>query len=113
MRDLLIKFLDALEAIGGDHEELYDTDVRERVGEVIERLLVTPSGSIDVPRDLGMFSEEGNRLVAGALERYLAEAVPRADELQLDEAARRVAVWDGDAVSRTGSTVDEFLGWID
>jgi hypothetical protein len=35
--------LDALEAIGAEHEEVYDTAVREEIGAVIKRVLVTKS----------------------------------------------------------------------
>ena len=113
MREPLVGFLDALEAIGAEHEEVYDTDVRERLAEVIDRLLVTPSPAATVPAELGMFSPEGNELVREAVTTYLAEAAPRADALKLDQAARRAAVWDGEAASSRGTPVDEFLGWID
>ena len=113
MREPLVRFLDALEAIGAEHEEVYDTDVRERVGAVIEQVLVAKSQPVTVPGELGMFSPEGNRLVREALAAYLGDAVPRADALELDEAARRAAVWDAGAESTSGLPVDEFLGWVD
>jgi hypothetical protein len=113
MREALIRFLDALESIGVDHEEVYDTDVRERLGEAIERNLIAPGGSVDVPAKLGMFSDEADERVVAALYRYLTAARRRADELGLDEAARRTAVWDPEATSTSGATVDEFLGWVD
>jgi hypothetical protein len=74
MREALIQFLDTLESIGVDHEEVYDTDVRERLGEAIERNLIAPSGSVDVPAKLGMFSDEADERVAAALHRYLTDA---------------------------------------
>ena len=113
VRALLVEFMDRLESIGEDHEELYDTDVRERMGEVIDNLLISPTGSTEIPADMGMFSAEGNRRVVDALRHYLDRAVPRAEELGLDAAARSAAVWDGDAISAAGSSVDEFLGWRD
>jgi len=113
MRDPLVRLLDAMESIGTSHEEIYDTDVRERVADAIERHLVTPSRSLAVPEDLGMFSDEGNELLRSAVERYLGEAMPIADALDLDEATRRSAIWDAEATSSSGLTVDEFLGWID
>jgi hypothetical protein len=60
-----------------------------------------------------MFSVEGDRLVRDALASYLGEAVPRADALNPDDAARRAAVWDRDAASSVGTPVDQFLGWVD
>ena len=113
MRDALIRFLDTLEAIGEDHEEVYDTDVREQLGEAIERNLIIPAGPIETPTKLGMFSDEADERVAAALGAYLTEARRQADELRLDEVARRRAVWDPDATSTSGATVDEFLGWVE
>jgi hypothetical protein len=113
MREPLVRFLDALEAIGAKHEEVYDTDVRERVAAVIEQRLIASSTEVDVSDELGMFSSEGNQLVRSALVSYLAEASTRADAANLDESARRAAVWDGEAVSSSGTPVDEFLGWVD
>ena len=87
--------------------------VRERLATVIEQRLITKSHEADVPADLGMFSPEGNQLVRASLVSYLAETAPRADALNLDEASRRAAVWDGEAASSEGTPVDEFLGWVD
>jgi hypothetical protein len=113
MREPLVRFLDALEAIGAEHEEVYDTDVRERLAALIEQRLIRKSNEVNIPDELGTFSPEGDQLVRAALVSYLAEAAPRADALNLDEAARRAAVWDGEAASSNGMPVDEFLGWVD
>ncbi len=56
LRESLVRFLDALEAIGAEHEEVYDTDVRERLAAVIDHRLVTTSHEVAVPHELGMFS---------------------------------------------------------
>jgi hypothetical protein len=42
LREPLVRFLDALEVAGAEHEEVYDTDVRERLG-----LPSTESGPAD------------------------------------------------------------------
>ncbi len=113
MREPLVRFLDALEAIGAEHDEVYDTAVRERMGDVIEERLITSSREGEISEDFRMFSPEGNRLVRDAVASYLAEARPIADALSLDEAARRASVWDAEAASSNGTPVDEFLGWKD
>jgi hypothetical protein len=112
MREPLVRLLDAMEAIGNDHEEIFDTDVRERVGDVIERSLVTQIDTVSVPADLGMFSDDGNEQLRSVLERYLTDATQIAGALGLDESARRSAVWDEEAASTSGLSVDEFLGWV-
>jgi hypothetical protein len=113
MRESLVGLLDALDAIAADHEEVYDTDVREQMAALIEQRLIANVDGGYVPDEFGMFSADGNQRVRATLTRYLAEAMPRADALNLDEAARRAAVWDRDAVSSNGTPVDEFLGWVD
>ncbi len=79
MRKPLVRFLDALEAIGAEHDEVYDTAVREAMGAVLEQRLITRSRRGDLSEDFGMFSPEGNRLVRDAVAGYLAEAGPVAD----------------------------------
>ncbi len=113
MREPLVRFLEALEAIGVEHGEVYDTDVRERMADAVEQRLITRSRQGELSDDFGMFSPEGNRLVRDAVASYLAEAGPIADALNLDEAARRASVWDAEAASTKGMPVDEFLGWVD
>jgi hypothetical protein len=60
-----------------------------------------------------MFSDEGNAAVTRAVDQYLSAIVPLSDKLQLGGEERRAAVWDAEAASSRGTTVDEFLGWID
>ena len=112
VRTLLVRFLDDLEAIGERHEEVYDTDVRERLGERIEELFVARARGPELDLDLGMFSPEGNELVGRALLRFLTAAVEAGGAIS-DPTARRAAVWDADATSTSGASVDEFLGWPD
>ena len=103
LRLALVALLDALEAIGKQHEEVYDTDVRERMADAIERG--------EVPASLGMFSDEGNRAVAAALHAYLSVARSHASALGLDADGRRAAVWNEEVTSSSGAPVDDFLGW--
>src|SRR5262245_50869912 len=81
MRDALVRFLDALEAVAAEHEELFDTDVREDMAMAIEERLVKKSEQGDVPDEFAMFSSEGNGLVRAAVMSYLAEVMPLADEV--------------------------------
>jgi hypothetical protein len=71
MRDALVRFLDALEAVETQHDELHDTDVREAMADVIEKHLVTGSENGEVPEEFLMFSPEGNRRVRDVAVSYL------------------------------------------
>ena len=113
MRAALRRFLDDLEGIGVEHGELYDTDVREHLAEAIVTALIPDLGVTADSDEYGMFSREGNDAVRRAVERYLSAVVPMAASLALDQRERVAAVWDADAASSQGTTVDEFLGWLD
>ena len=65
----------------------------------------------EVPDSLGMFSDEGNRAVAAALQAYVSAALPRGGVLGLDADGRRAAVWNEEVTSSSGAPVDDFLGW--
>ena len=53
--------LEDLEQLGEAHEELYDTDVRERMWVLVEDMLIKQSKSVEVPDELGMFSAAANQ----------------------------------------------------
>ena len=110
IRSVLVRFLDELEAIGETHEEVYDTDVRDRLAAHIESAFVDAAGELPTSTDLGMFSAEANERVKSALDRFLAEGRAACASIS-DPAVRRAAVWDEDARSSSGLSVDEFLGW--
>lgn len=109
-RPVLVRFLDELEAIGEVHEEVYDTDVRERLAERIESVFVSREAAPAASDELGMFSDEANSRVAAALDRFLVDMSAAAASID-DPGARRDSVWDAEATSTSGLTVDEFLGW--
>ncbi len=74
MEAALLKLLKTLESLGDVHEELYDSEVRERIGNAIMDGFVRNLPGYFVPRDLGMFSDEANCLVQHALEDYISLA---------------------------------------
>ena len=45
MREPLVRLLDALDAIAADHDEVYDTDVRDRMARFIEHHLIAKNGT--------------------------------------------------------------------
>jgi hypothetical protein len=52
--------MERLEAIGEQHEELYDTDVRERMFEAVKRAFLKPEPDYQLPKDFGMFEASSN-----------------------------------------------------
>ncbi|HKV12052.1 MAG TPA: hypothetical protein VJ725_28160 [Thermoanaerobaculia bacterium] len=103
--------LEDLERIGDVHPEIYDTDVRERMGEVVNRVLIRQSGDVQVPEDLGMFSAEGNRALRECLEQNLRNLKAVFEVFSLDtEAKRQRSFFNPRLRTERGAHVEEFFG---
>ncbi len=111
MKDALKKLLDLLDAIGHEHEELFDTDVRQNMSNAIMDGFVRHRLQFEIPETYGMYSEEANAAVRGAITEYIAAANNRAEELGLKRFHERLnAVQDRTVRSVNGNDYDEFLG---
>lgn len=114
MDKLLRDLLDELDRIIGEFPELEDTDVRERMSKGIFFGFLKPGSGYELPADFGMFSEEGNRQVRQALEKYVGEARQHAVELGLDTFQARLAAFqDNEVESAEGNFFDDYFGWAD
>jgi len=104
------KFLDTLEKIAEEHSELFDTVVRERLHEVISWYFIWGK-PIDntIPKLYGMFSPEGDTLVAGAVLLFLEEASVAAANMQIG-AERNAAMENIGITTTSGAPYDAFVG---
>src|SRR6185436_6034063 len=113
MKGILLDLLLQLEAIGNDHEELFDSEVRERIGDAIMRGFVRPESGYLVPGNLGLSTESGNARVASALCKYIDAANRRSAQLGLGTFHQRLAAFQ-DKTVRTPTDrwndFDEFFG---
>ena len=103
--------LEDLEKLGKEHEELYDTDVRERLWSVIEDGLIKQTKDFQVPRELGMFSPEAN----AALAKILKENIKRLREVFAvfdlhTEEKRRASFFNPELHTESGRSVEDFFG---
>jgi hypothetical protein len=112
MKKALKALLNALDTIAEDHEEVTDTDVRERMRDVVEHALLEPVPGYAVPDEFGMFEPDGNARVKAALVRFVAAAKVEAAGLTTRR-DRLNAFQDIDVVSRDGNTYDEYFGYDD
>lgn len=113
MDELLRQLLDALDEIAEDHEEIYDTVCRERMGDPVFHLFIKPNASFVLESDLGLFSEEGNRRTRAALLRYVREATSLASRLGVDGFHSRLAEFQNNEVrSGNGNYYDDYFGWM-
>lgn len=103
--------LEDLEAIGAEHDELFDTDVRERMWAIVDAALIKQTTEIAVPAELGMFTAEGNAKLRAALEFNLTRLRQVFAIFQLDtEQKRRASFFNPRLHTEQGRHVDDFFG---
>ncbi|WP_147274353.1 hypothetical protein [Bremerella cremea] len=111
MRDALKRLLNLLDEIGNEHEELFDSDVRQNIRNAIMEGFVRHRLKYEIPQDFGMFSEDGNTAVRNAISEYVATGNKKADELEIRTFHDRLNVMQDDSVcSVNGNDYEEFLG---
>lgn len=62
----LSALINQLENIGNSSDELYDTDVKEQMNEVIVEIFINEKDEYQVPDSFGMFSQESDRAIQQA-----------------------------------------------
>jgi hypothetical protein len=107
------KYLNQLEDIADEHDELTDTDVRERLYEVINWYFIW-GHPIDkhFPRKYAMFSEVGDKLVEKVTRAFIEAANKEAADIPVGE-ARHALIENPDIETKLGETYDLYLGSSD
>lgn len=108
----LERCLNALERLGKKHRELFDTDVKEQMFDVLERGFVQASAEYELPATVGMFSPEANAKARDILGRFLKAVAPMAGKPGFDTPeARLLALEESDAQSRNdGLSFSDLFG---
>ena len=110
----VVALFETLERISSTHEEVTDTDVRESLHLTLTWYFVWGQERSRFPGRFGMFSAEGDRLVAGAILEFL-DAAERSGELSrlpVGQARLDVLQRDG-ATTPDGMLYDDFIGHRD
>jgi hypothetical protein len=111
VKKALRQFLTALDAIFEKHEEVGDTAVREKMTDAINFGFIKLRRRFKLPKTFGMFSNEGNKLVHAAIEKFLAHSeVVAASKLLKTPEDRMIAFQDRDVKSVKGYTFFEYFG---
>lgn len=110
IQEILLRLLEDLEAVGAEHEEIYDTEVREAMGSTVFRGLLKPDGE-DAPIDY-LDDETANQRVAEALKNYIDTANERAPQLGIVKFKDRLAAFQDCSVMTANerNTTDDFFG---
>ena len=114
MRKALKQLLNALDKLAeGGHDEVTDTDVRERMHDAVFKTLVEPRPDYRLPDDFGMFSPAGNKKVKAILARFFAHPEFAEAKTLATPKARLDAFQDVEVESAEGNTYDEYFGYND
>lgn len=110
---VLQTLLTELEDIGEEHDEIYDTDCREQMREVVHNVFVFQKEDYVVPNTFGLFSKEGNELVGKALNKYLIAIEVLTQDIKTSK--KRLAIFQDDDVytEYEHQAYDDFFGWVD
>ena len=93
------------------HEEIGDTDVRERMYEAVFHGFILQTHGYDLPTEFGMFDAKGNAKVRKALGDFIDTAKVEAQKLGLTSEEQRFSSFQNpDATGRDDLTYDEFFG---
>ncbi len=108
----LRQLLTALDRIQATHEEVGDSDVRDRMYAAIYRSFIQPQRGYLLPAKFGMFSDEGNELVRAALHRFLThrDVLAACGALKRPE-DRFAAFQDNDVETSEGTACVEYFGY--
>lgn len=112
MEQILLELLVRLEAVGDQDESLFDTVVREKMGDAVFFGFIKPRPGFVLPDDYGM-PEEGNRAIEAALGAYIKGARALAPAAGLDTFHKRLAAFQNAAVRTAEQKNDfgDFFGW--
>jgi hypothetical protein len=113
-REAVKKFYTELEELSQTHEELTDTDVREAIHDALNFFFVWGNDAAAWPKSFGMFSADGDRKIASALNALLSDvAIRKIQESTPVGEARLQILQDTSIATPAGRRYDEFIGHVD
>jgi hypothetical protein len=114
MKRALKQLINALDKVFEEHEEVGDTAVREFMYAAVHKSFIVPEPGYGLPTEFGMFSEEGDRKVRAALEKFLTHPDVAAAATRLKAPQERLdAFQDNDVESSEENTYDEYFGYAE
>jgi len=114
VKKALKQLINALDKIFEQHEEVGDTAVREQMHDAVRKGFIVPQRAYKLPTKLGMFSDEGDKLVHAAIKKFLGHPdVAAASKALKTPKARLIAFQDTDVESSDGNTYDEYFGYAE
>jgi hypothetical protein len=110
--ELLRVLLNQLGRIGEVHEEIYDTECRDRMSSAIFDGFIRPLDEYVLPSDFGMYSPGVNIEVRKSLEFYIHAAKSMFSRLPANSFHERLSAFQNGAVkSEKGDCFDDLFGY--
>jgi hypothetical protein len=114
MDEILQLLLDDLDKIAESSEEIFDTEVRDRMRDAVHYGFLKPKSRYVLPDDFGMFTKRANAKVKAALHRFLDAAKTAAKKEGLVTPDARLAAFQNNEVtSAEGNYYDDFFGYAE
>ncbi len=113
MDSLLLELLRALEMIGKNHGEIYDTECRQAMGDAIYFGFLKSTESYIVPESFRLLSDSGNAHVRAAISKYIELANQEATVLGITNFHDRLDAFQNEDVCTDGGRnyYDDFFGY--
>lgn len=108
MEAILFELLSRLERLGEAHEELYDSEAREEIGNIIMDGFIRRKPEFAIPTRLGMLSDAADAEVRQALRSYIENANILAQELGLTSFHARLAAIQNRNVRTNPTTAADY-----
>jgi hypothetical protein len=106
----LATLLNRLEEIAEKHEELYDTECREKMSEALFTAFVYKKDGYVLATDFAFYEVEGNKEVSEAISQYIEVMEPLTEASTEEE--RMDMIEDYGVESNDGQTFDDFFGEV-
>ena len=113
MERLLLELLTALEKIGRDCPEIYDSEVRQQMSNSIMECFVRNNSLFELPTHFGLFSNDANIRVHAALSNYIINANKLASEERITNFHARLSCFQNSNVQTKDEKLcfDDFMGY--
>ena len=111
---ILRELMQSLETLAMDNPEIYTSEFREKICDLIWNGFVRPTDEYKLSDDFGLSSDDANRRVKQTLQRYIQEASTTASSLSL-RFYKRLSVFQDRNVTTypRRSRFDDFFKWRD
>ena len=110
--EVLLELLQRLEAVGDEHQELFDSEVRKAMDAAAHYGFIKPEPGYTLPVEFAMFSPDGDGQVREVLAWFLPAAHRAAELAALDTFHKRLGAFQNlEVCTARKNDYNDFFGW--